>query len=93
MSRRRSRRCVQPVTEPTVSADTRENLHRLLWSLKLEDVSALAESVAKDFIDELDPTSRERIDALIEGRLKALLGPAAGRWAAKMLEEYRGKQQ
>jgi hypothetical protein len=66
-------------------------LHKLLWSLPEEDVAELAESVARDFLDELDPTSRERIDAVIERKLKSVLGPAAGRWAKSMLEDIRGR--
>ena len=100
MSRRRSRRCETAVTTPTVtdvigknvSEATRRNLHKSLWSLPAEEVAALAESIAGDFIDELDPTSRQRIDNVIEARLKTLLGPAAGRWAKKTLEEFRGGQ-
>lgn len=67
----------------------RRELARLLWHIPEDDVAELARAIAESFIDELDLTERRRLDALIEGSLKKHIGPAAGRWAVKRLQELR----
>ena len=64
-------------------------LQHLLFSLPEDEVADLARLVADDFIDELDLTERRRIDHLIEGRLKKVVGPAAARFAREWLRELR----
>lgn len=52
-------------------------------------MAELAELLASDFIDKLDPTEFRRIDALIERKLKQVVGPAAARFAKDWLHELR----
>lgn len=64
-------------------------LAKLLWQLDQDDIAKLAEAVARDFLDEVDLTGRERVDRFIETHLKPVAGAAAARYAQTWIEEMR----
>lgn len=64
-------------------------LAKLLWQLNEDDIAKLAETVAKDFLDEVDLTGRQRVDRFIEEHLKPVAGAAAARYARNWIDEMR----